>query len=136
MEGSSLERARMDVEMLLAAYPDEISGSSANDAEFPVRVRLQLSNDAHVNLEFQDGYPTTLGVQISSYRSKPHEKERMEAAVTAIRETAQQCRQMKWREDCLVVLRQSRPGIIAEIKNRHSQWLMMHEFPTSHRRVR
>jgi hypothetical protein len=86
--GESLERALADLEMLKAAYPDEVS-SSSETTTFPLRCSLHLSSDSFVELEFVHGYPVTSGLQISSYRSP--EKVRMDAVVRAIRETAQEC---------------------------------------------
>jgi hypothetical protein len=83
----SLERALADLEMLKAAYPDEVSSSSANT--FPLRCSLHLSSDSFVELEFIQGYPVTTGIMVSSYRSP--EKGRMDAVVRAIRVTAQEC---------------------------------------------
>jgi hypothetical protein len=84
----SLERALADLEMLKAAYPDEVS-SSSETTTFPLRFSLNLSSDSFVELEFIQGYPVTSGLQISSYRSP--EKVRMDAVVRTIRETAQEC---------------------------------------------
>ena len=83
----SLERAIADLEMLKAAYPDEVSTSL--DTTFPLRFSLHLSSESFVELEFRQGYPVTSGVQISSYRSP--EKGRMDAVVRAIRKSAQNC---------------------------------------------
>ena len=95
----SLERAKADLEMLLAAYPEEVvlqneSHNFASDYAngfFPLQVTLILSPSAHVQLELVPGYPIDSNVQISSYRSSPEEKARMEHVVTAIRITASQC---------------------------------------------
>lgn len=83
----SFERAIADLEMLKAAYPDEVFTSSGTT--FPLRCSLHLSSESFVELEFRQGYPVTTGVQISSYRSP--EKGRMDAVVRAIRKSAQDC---------------------------------------------
>ena len=93
-----------DVEIILSAYPDETTtdvsfptdGADADDEKrktvsFPLHVTLRLSETAHCTLELRQGYPTRSNIQISSYRSRPNEKARMEATVAAIRATAQKC---------------------------------------------
>lgn len=88
----SLDRALADLELLKAAYPDEVTcGDNNNDlpSSFPLYCSLHLSPDSFVQLEFKQGYPLTSGIQVSKYRSP--EKGRMEAALGAIRESAQTC---------------------------------------------
>ena len=96
----SLERAKADLEMLLAAYPEEVvvivsdaTRASSNGLFLPLQVKLVISPSAHVELEIIQGYPVDSNIQISSYRSSSEEKARMEQAVTAMRATANQCLQ-------------------------------------------
>jgi hypothetical protein len=93
MGDESLDRALSDLELLASAYPDETHSTTAR-IQFPLHVTLKLSDTAHCQLEYTEGYPETSNVQISSYRSsRSDEKARMEAAVTAIRRTAEDCLQ-------------------------------------------
>ena len=91
----SLHRALADLEMLKAAYPDEVTttntAAAADCASFPLHCSFHLSSDSFVQLEFTSGYPVTSGVQIASYRSP--QKGRMNAVVQAIRKAAQECLQ-------------------------------------------
>ena len=91
MEDESLERALADHEIVSAAYPDEVTTEA--DTSFPLRFTINLTENAFVTLELIAGYPTETGVQISTYRSKPHEKARIEAVVSAIREVSEECQQ-------------------------------------------
>lgn len=83
----SLHQALADLEMLQAAYPDEVQTPS--DTQFPLHCSFHLSDDSFICLEFTDGYPMTSGVQISKYRSP--QKDRMDAVVRAIRTSAAEC---------------------------------------------
>jgi hypothetical protein len=92
MSHDSLERALADFEMLIAAYPDEIrSFTQDNTAAFPLRIALQLSPTAHCDLQISEGYPVESNLQVTSYRSNPEEKGRMEAVLSAIRGTSEEC---------------------------------------------
>ena len=70
----SLEAARADVELLQAAYPDEIE-SITTDAEkdavrFPLTVRLHFSKTTSCELQWREGYPDESTVEIVSWRIK------------------------------------------------------------------
>jgi hypothetical protein len=91
MEDESLERALADHEIVSAAYPDEVTTEA--DTSFPLRFTINLTENAFVTLELIAGYPDRSGVQVSTYRSKPHEKARIEAVVSAIREISEECQQ-------------------------------------------
>jgi len=86
----SLDRTLADMEMLSAAYPDEIK-EPEDFTSFPLKVSLVLSNTAHIELEYVKGYPVDSNVQIASYRSNTNEKVRMEATVAAVRTAANEC---------------------------------------------
>jgi hypothetical protein len=99
-QDDTLERAMADLEMLLAAYPDEIhigegvlsqDTASASSSQFPLHATLRLSATARIDIQFTQGYPVTSNLQIASYRSRPDDKSRMEEAVSAMRSTASQC---------------------------------------------
>jgi hypothetical protein len=106
-DGESLERARADLEMLLAAYPDEVVqqqqslSDDHHDFEeeednlhtlcFPLQYLLRLSSTAHIHLQTTHGYPIQSNVQIHGYRCSPEEKSRMEATVSAIRQMSKVC---------------------------------------------
>jgi hypothetical protein len=93
MDDESLERTLADIELLQAAYPDEVDfdASPTTATSFPLHVTLRLDpeeeNDNIIVLEFIEGYPTTSGVQIASYRSS-NNKLRMDAATRALRQAA------------------------------------------------
>ncbi|GKY90332.1 hypothetical protein MPSEU_000007200 [Mayamaea pseudoterrestris] len=98
----SVEQAKADLEMLLAAYPDEIEVdestrqkllATAHDATcfFPLQWTLHLSSSARIILEIVKGYPAETNIQISSYRSSPDEKNRMDDTVSIVRSIANQC---------------------------------------------
>lgn len=91
MDEESLERALADVEMLTAAYPDEVSCDNGATDQLPWHVTLRLSETAHVQLSLGKGYPTSSNIEISSYRCGSDEKSRMEAVLVAIRSAAQEC---------------------------------------------
>jgi hypothetical protein len=88
-----MEAALADLEMVVSAYPDEISVStdSSDNTGSPLRFTLRFSETANCLLEFARGYPETTNVLISSYRSSPKEKARMEAVVAALRSKASEC---------------------------------------------
>jgi hypothetical protein len=88
----SLEYIIAEIEMLLAAYPNEIScqtiaeHSNNNNhvvmtpSNFPLHVTLHLSSTAHIVLEYTLGYPKTQrsSVAISSYRCNALEKRQLD----------------------------------------------------------
>jgi hypothetical protein len=86
----SLERATADVELLLSAYSEEARAVNATvpPHSLPLHVQLLLSQTASLTLEFTRGYPVETAVLIHSYRCQAHEKARLEATVTAVREAA------------------------------------------------
>jgi Uncharacterized protein family UPF0029 len=93
---ASLDLALADIELLLSAYPDEAvfaveeGGSSMEHQAFPLLVTLHLSENALMDLEFNEGYPTTVALKVLRYRStKDHV--RLEAAVKAVQKTALEC---------------------------------------------
>jgi hypothetical protein len=91
----SLERALADLEMIQAAYPDEISLPADEHGPYqtlPRKFTLHLSEHASLTMELQEGYPTRTGVQISDFRStKPTDKMRLESVVQAVRRVAKEC---------------------------------------------
>lgn len=88
----SLERARVDVELVGSAYPDEVKvDKECSEADFPLIVTLKLSETAHIRLELVDGYPTKSTVQVASYRSNPNEKARIEKVVSDLKRVATEC---------------------------------------------
>jgi hypothetical protein len=97
---SSLDLALADIELLRSAYPDETvfaegdgDGHAGKDhchLTFPLAVTLHLSENALMELEFNEGYPTIAALKVSKYRStKDHD--RLEAAVKAVQKTALEC---------------------------------------------
>ena len=92
-EKESLDRALADIEMIVAAYPDECHGdeTTTTNSNFPLRWTINFSETAFVTLELTSGYPTETGVQVSSYRSSPTEKHRIETTVAKIRAASQEC---------------------------------------------
>jgi hypothetical protein len=90
MEEESFERALADLEIIQAAYP-EVTANNDAPTLFPLQFTLHLTEHAFVTMEFQEGYPTSSGVQISSYRSRSDEKSRMEVTVSAIRRVSLEC---------------------------------------------
>ncbi len=100
----SFERAHSDLQILLAAYPDEIvfdglcSNGDNDDFDqpnwFPLIFKLTLPKDGHkfgasVTMEFPQGYPTSKSLEVISYRSSPNvKKEIIEQVVDVIKETA------------------------------------------------
>jgi Uncharacterized protein family UPF0029 len=95
----SLERALADLEMILAAYPDEITTSSNIANSFPLHFRLHLSLTCYFDLSMRAGYPTSSNIEITSFRCDNENKERMDAAATAIRKSARMCLQQQDDDD-------------------------------------
>jgi hypothetical protein len=93
MEEESFERASADLEIIQAAYPEELTAHNDTPTFFPLKFTLNLTEHAFVTMELQEGYPTSSGVQISSYRSRPDEKSRMEVTVSAIRRASLECQE-------------------------------------------
>ena len=93
-EEESFERALADVEIVSSAYPDEITSECSQD-KFPLyfTIHLNKESNATISLEILPGYPTESGIQVATYRSKPHEKQRMEATILAVRREAKLCQQ-------------------------------------------
>jgi hypothetical protein len=89
----SLERTLADIEMIQAAYPDEISIWTENPPNsFPFKFTLNLSENASLTMELQTGYPISSGVQVTDYRAtKPSYKIRLEAVVKAVRAMSLEC---------------------------------------------
>lgn len=85
----SLERALADLEMLQAAYPDEVVSPSGEDVAFPLHFVLHLSEDSYVEFALQSGYPSSTPLSIVSYRSQ--QKQRIDAVVRAVRTSSQAC---------------------------------------------
>jgi hypothetical protein len=118
---SSLELALADIEMLQAAYPDEVhqvhhhQDTTAPDtltAAFPIQCLVYLDSIeeqqqhhhqqqrkqqqvSQVTLEWNEGYPVTSGIQVASYRfaSSSSSKARMDALLAAIKQVSEQCQQ-------------------------------------------
>ncbi|KAL3925028.1 MAG: hypothetical protein SGILL_000670 [Bacillariaceae sp.] len=93
-EDESLQRAMADLEMIQAAYPDEITMEAATQAnkKFPMKFTLHLSTVASLTMKLEEGYPKDKGVQVSDFRaSKPTDKTRLEAAVQAVRRVSMEC---------------------------------------------
>jgi putative IMPACT (imprinted ancient) family translation regulator len=112
----SLQRARSELEMIQAAYPDEITvllrhddnvdtTSTTNnvyddddvgrlhDNTFPFRFVLRLSNSASITMELIEGYPEDSAVQVTNFRSEtPIDKVRIDQVVRSVRTAAQQCK--------------------------------------------
>ena len=93
-----LERAVADVELIQAAYPDEVEiiDPPTAAAAGSIIVQFHLSDTAHVCVEFPSGYPTKSALQIVSYRSQDKNKHRIERVVTVLRNVAQEC----WENEC------------------------------------
>jgi Uncharacterized protein family UPF0029/Protein of unknown function (DUF1479) len=93
MKSGSLERALADLEMIQAAYPDEIEVPQDYQSDsFPLRFILNLSENASLTMELTEGYPVSKGVEISDYRTtKQSEKLRLDGVVQAVRETSLEC---------------------------------------------
>lgn len=112
----SFERAISDLQILLAAYPDEIllDGQSSNGDNddfdrpnwFPLIFTLTLPKDGHkfgasVTMEFPKGYPTSKSLEVISYRSSPTvKKEIIEQVVNAINQTAFEALNTYGGEEC------------------------------------
>ena len=103
----SLERARSEIEMIHAAYPDEITvhqvagndGDGGCDHSFPFRFTLHLgsqqpngSNGASITMELIEGYPEDTPVQITNFScDNTNDKPRIDLVVKSVRTVAQQC---------------------------------------------
>ena len=90
-DDDALERALADLEILQAAYPEEVSvtADAGAAASFPLRFTLRLDAASFCEMELLEGYPTKSGVGIVLYRS-PH-KSRIETVAETIRRTAREC---------------------------------------------
>ena len=89
----SLEAARADVELLQAAYPDEIESittdAEKDDVRFPLTVRLHFSKTTSCELQWREGYPDESTVEIVSWRIKDaREQPCLERALAALRSAA------------------------------------------------
>lgn len=106
----SFERASADLEILCAAYPEEImllegTYSQENNHDhydneieipswFPLLFTLNLTHDrnkygATITMEFPIGYPTLKSLEVVSYRCSPSiKKEIIEQVVDAVRKAA------------------------------------------------
>ena len=94
---SSLQAARADLELLQAAYPDEIDmdddtrSDNAEASNFPLTARLHFSKTASCQLQWRHGYPATSTVEIISCRAKDsHEQQWLEQALHAWRSMARE----------------------------------------------
>ena len=121
----SYERCSADLEMLSAAYPEEISILNTTQYEqeeeeihipdwFPLVFSLMLpdlskknlskknqTHGANIIMEFPMGYPTEKSLQIVSYRgASSSKKDHVEAAVAAIRGTATESLEVYGGEEC------------------------------------
>jgi hypothetical protein len=102
---SDVARALADLELVAAAYPDEVelppelknaeSEDGANERAiiFPIQFELRFNPASIVKLEMPAGYPTRgPGLRVVSYRSNSAEcKPRLELAVSAIRKASLKC---------------------------------------------
>lgn len=92
-DSPSLERALADIELLQAAYPDEVvfeERSSTEPESFPLLVTLHLSTETFLELEFRHGYPHDSNIHVSRYRSTK-EYHRLEKAVAAVKLASDNC---------------------------------------------
>ena len=115
----SFERSSADLEILCAAYPDEINlerndlynGCEEEKEEnqpdwFPLIFTLNLTLDdnkfgASITMEFPKGYPTSKALEIVSYRSSSTvKKDIIEQVVSSIRETANEALDTYGGEEC------------------------------------
>lgn len=85
----SLERARVDLEMIQAAYPDECH--CTDDAEdFPLTFQLHLADPSStIDLQLVKGYPVSSNVEVVRYHS--NDKVRIDTVIKRMRETAAEC---------------------------------------------
>jgi len=100
-DNESYERASADLEILQAAYPDEISIDSVGDNFFPIIFTLTLpmsptssiaekSFGANITMEYPKGYPLN-AIEIVSYRTNPKfDKKLIESVVDAVRSKAKE----------------------------------------------
>ncbi|KAG7374461.1 UPF0029 domain containing protein [Nitzschia inconspicua] len=88
-----LDRALADLEMIQAAYPDEIAVAEDNRPDgFPLRFALHLSESASITMELPEGYPVLKGIKITDYRTTKHsEKLRLDGVLEAVRATSIEC---------------------------------------------
>ena len=90
-DGSSIERALSDREIVQSAYSDEscLDGCWQAETSFPLHWTLYLSKEpcAYIVLEWNEGYPVTSPLQVSSYRCADDYK-RLERTVQFVRATA------------------------------------------------
>lgn len=110
-ESSSSQRALADLEIILAAYPDEVttnvdmdsiidetsSSTTTSTTKYPMKLlplqfTIHLSEYAYITMEFHNGYPSKTGIQISSFRSdKSIDRYRLETTVAAVRKVSLEC---------------------------------------------
>lgn len=124
----SMERALADVEMICAAYPDQVTRDEGDDAEdnkfdmddttrcrslfftlhFPDDVdshpgattSTSTSTCCRLQILWKEHYPVATNVQIVSYRCRNSvDKGRLDTALSALRRTAQECMEEE-REGC------------------------------------
>jgi hypothetical protein len=97
----SEDRAMADVELLMAAYPEQVfqttdGGDDSNILRSSSSFTLQLSISASLILEIPRhcGYPTTgCPLLVRSYQCGPQDASRLEAIVASVRATALDCQQ-------------------------------------------
>ena len=83
----SLQRALSDVELLQAAYPEEVEVVAG---AVPPQLYIHLSSDSFVTIAFPlVGYPVSSGVEVVSQRCP--DKNKIDRVVRAIRLAAQEC---------------------------------------------
>jgi hypothetical protein len=90
----SFERAHADLEMLLAAFATELqmNDDELEHLQFPFQVTFQFSTTVSCVLEWREGYPLTEPLHLVAFRSSTsHDKVRLEAALTAFRQHAEEC---------------------------------------------
>ena len=96
-----LDRAKADLELVLAAFPDEIKNATVDDERVQFELHLNLlrenaeDNDTHatITMEMGNGYPISCGIKVISYRAMNPKvgKKMMELTVKAVRDTAIEC---------------------------------------------
>jgi hypothetical protein len=89
----SMERSLADLELIQAAYPDEVTVTMEHPSNtFPFKFSLNLSENTSLTMELQAGYPIWKGVQVTDYRAtKPSDKVKIEAVVEAVRKVSLAC---------------------------------------------
>mmetsp|Transcript_18667 Transcript_18667/g.26454 ORF Transcript_18667/g.26454 Transcript_18667/m.26454 type:complete len:298 (+) Transcript_18667:17-910(+) len=108
-EEGGVQRAKADLEILLAAFPDEVTMIEAPDDSSlsPNRFILSLTSSnkqsdtathqkqlhwANITMEFPiNGYPTTSPLRVLSYRGGGCTKQLLERIVCLIRDVAKEC---------------------------------------------